>query len=133
MNEKWKFREFFGNHSESHSKSPPHYISVDTVTKNYLRRRSSPKESGGGRGMKILRYLSALLALILLACPTPSIPPTPPSPQKDGEPLPTDISYVAATVPIDGSAGLRTISVRYSMRRRRPIMHSSLHPPSRPG
>ena len=36
--------------------------------------------------MKILRYSSALLALIILACPTPSIPPTP---QKDGEPLST--------------------------------------------
>ena len=39
--------------------TPPHYI----------------KESGEGRGMKILRYSSALLALILLACPDPSIPP----------------------------------------------------------
>ena len=34
-----------------------------------------PKESGGGRGMKILRYSSAFLALILLACPDPSTSP----------------------------------------------------------
>ena len=53
--------------------------------------------------MKILRYSSALLALILLACPAPSIPKTP---------LPTDMSYAAAMVPIDGSAEVRTISVR---------------------